>query len=312
MTTGWPRKKAARLLSAVALVIGLAACSTSNGSPASPDAAEGDETGTGLPVVTEVPKLVASLDLRLPLDAYIPSINEVQRMGLARRELISQCMLRLGVDIAIPKPVTGVGPRTWTERRYGLTDADEAAVLGYGLGKRDPNAHRDPTRGPKLSPLALAVLTGEGAALPNGMEVPPGGCSGDAERALEGQGSGGDPVPDRYLAQQLSQESFGRSQRDPRVLAAFQRWSDCMRGEGHDYDEPLDPFSDRSLQRGATRKAIDTAVDDVTCKRRTNVVGIWYAVESAHQKLLIEENRAALATLAETNAATSAVVARVL
>ena len=119
-------------------------------------------------------------------------------------------------------------------------------------------------------------------------------------------------MSDWYLAQQLSQESFGRSQRDPRVLAAFQRWSDCMRGEGHDYDDPLAPFSDRSLRNGSTHKAIDTAVDDVECKRRTNLVGIWYAVESAHQELLIEDNRAALATLAEANAATSAVVARVL
>ena len=302
--------KAARLLCAVSLVIGLAACSTSNGSPATPDPAAGDEASTALPVVTEVPRLLASVDLRLPLADYIPSINEVQRMGLARRELIGRCMQRFGVDIAIPKPVTGVGPRTWTERRYGITDAAHAAVLGYGLGKRDPSAHPDPTRGPKLSPLALAVLTGEGAALPNGVQVPPGGCSGDAERAL--QGPDGDQVSDWYLAQRLSQESFGRSQRDPRVLAAFKRWSDCMRVKGHEYDEPLAPFSDPSLRNGSTRKAIATAVDDVECKRRTNLVGIWYAVESAHQKLLIDDNRAALATLAEANAVTSAVVARVL
>ena len=306
--------KATQFLCAVALVIGLViglgACSTSNRSDASPEPADGDPTSTGLPVVTKVPQLVASVDLRLPLDDYIPSINEVQRIGLARRELIGQCMQRLGVDIAIPKPVTGVGPRTWTERRYGITDAAEAAVLGYGLGKRDPSAHRDPTDGPKLSPRALAVLTGEGAALPIGLQVPAGGCSGDAERTL--QGPDGDQVSDWYLAQRLSQESFERSRRDPRVLAAFQRWSECMRDQGHDYDEPLAPFSDRSLQNGATRKAIDTAVDDVECKRRTNLVGVWYAVESAHQDVLIEDNRAALATLAEANAATSAVVARVL
>ena len=75
---------------------------------------------------------------------------------------------------------------------------------------------------------------------------------------------------------------------------------------------PLAPFSDPSLKDGSTRKAVDTAVDDVECKRRSNVVGIWYAVESAYQELLIEDNRAALAVLAKANAATSAVVARVL
>jgi hypothetical protein len=291
------------------LVIGLVGCSTSNGSKAASEAASGEPTGVGVPVVAEVPQLAASRNLRLPLDDYLPSVRDLHQRGLARRKLISRCLLRMGVDVSLPKPVTDIGPRTWMERRYGLADVGQAAALGYGLGKREPSVHRGETAA-RLSPTALTVLTGEGAALLSRLQVPPGGCSGEAQRALAGTEDGQELDP--YLAQRLSQESFERSRLDPRVLEAFEDWSQCMRGHGHDYGDPLAPFSDRSLQRGATRKAIDTAVDDVQCKKRTNLVGIWYAVESAYQVTLIEDHRAALDALAAANAVTSEVVDRVL
>ena len=295
-----------RSLCGAALAIGLTACGTLNGPAATPRQAAAPD----LPVVTHVPRLLASLNLQQPLDAYLPSLREVGRYGMANRELIQRCMVGFGINVQLPKPPTGIGPRTWTERRYGLTDAAAAKVLGYGLGSRDPSAHPR-GREPRLAPKVLAVLTGTGPALPPG--VPAGGCSGQAQRTLAGDAdTSSSRVVDPYLAQQLSQESFARSRRDPRVVDAFSRWSLCMLAKGHHYKDPLAPFSDPALQHGPTPEAVQTAIDDVACKKTTNLVGTWFAVESAYQTELIKRHRADLEPLAAANAVTSRVVARVL
>jgi hypothetical protein len=292
-------------LCGAALTIGSAACGTVHG-PAATPRSTGD---AGLPVVNHVPRLVASLDLKLPLDAYLPSLREVARYGIANRELIQRCMEDLGIGVRLPKPTTGVGPRTWTDRRYGLTDATAATALGYGLGSRDPSAHPH-AHEPPLAAHVLAALTGEGPGLPQG--VPAGGCSGQAQRTLAGNADTGHRAVDPFLAQRLSQESFESSRDDPRVLDAFSRWSRCMLDKGHDYSDPLAPFSDPALQKGPTRKAVRTAVDDVACKRSTNLVGIWYAVESAYQTELIKSHHADLVPLALANTQTARAVAKVL
>jgi hypothetical protein len=285
-----------------------AGCAISKG----PAAAHESPTVASLPVVAHVPRLLASLHLRLPLDAYLPSLHEVERYGLANRELIHRCLLRFGVHVQTPPPVTGIGPRTWTERRYGLTDAKQAADLGYSLGDRDPSLHPGQTHGPRLNARALALLTGQGKIARDVPDLPAGGCSGLARRTLAGDEAIGDHIADPYLAQQLSQQSFESSRQDPRVQAVFKRWSQCMLADGHHYDDPLAPFSDSTLQHGPAAIAVHTAVDDVACKQATNLVGTWYAVESAYQNELIHDHYADLETLAAANTVTSRVIRKVL
>jgi len=297
-------------MGAAALMIAVAACSTSQEVNPAAGAANGVARDRGIPVVATVPHLTATLKLRLPLDDYLWSVDDLTRISLARRAIINRCLQGFGVDVVLPRPVTGIGPRTWMERRYGLTDSRDAALVGYGLGERDPS--KQPRESdPDLSPIALAVLTGEGAALTRGRPLPTGGCSEEAHRVLNGRASGKDHKADTFLPQRLSMESFELSRRDPRMVEAFDTWSACMRAAGHHYEDPLAPFTDKSAQ-GVTQFAIDTAIDDVKCKKRTNLVGIWYAVESAYQNVLIEDHRTELDTVATANAATSEVVERVL
>jgi hypothetical protein len=48
-----------------------------------------------------------------------------------------------------------------------------------------------------------------------------------------------------------------------------------------------------------TPAEIATAKADVACKQQTNLVGIWFTVESAHQRTLIIQNTTALNLAAE-------------
>src|SRR5215212_3038311 len=88
-----------RVICAGALVIGLAACSMSKELDPATGVANGDAKGGGLPVVAMVPHLTASLELRLPLDDYLWSVDDLARISLARRAIINRCLQRFGVDV---------------------------------------------------------------------------------------------------------------------------------------------------------------------------------------------------------------------
>jgi len=139
------------------------------------DAVPQNSSASGdVPAVSEVPRILKTLDLRLPLDRYLPSLPQVDQRSAAYRILTVRCLGQFDVHVMLPEPPTGVGLRSQNERRYGLTDA-AAARLGYGLGERDPRAHADERQEAQdLKPRALAVLTGEGAPFPP--ERPTGGA----------------------------------------------------------------------------------------------------------------------------------------
>ena len=262
-----------------ALVVTVVGC-------AGPGAAEHPAAGPG--TSGPVPALLRSADLRLPLDGYIPSIADAGRLARASRLLVRQCMAELGfTHYAVADPAPAGGPRTWNERRYGLSDPAQAA-RGYWPQSRTPAAA--PAQDAITSPAEGSAVTGR-VGVVNGRRVPSGGCGAEAQRRLRADDP---PGTDRYLSQQLSYQSFAASQRDARVRAVFGAWSGCMRAAGFVYGGPLDPPADRRFQGRVTGLEIATAKADVACKRQTNLVGVWFAVESAQQRSLIEANRAAL------------------
>ncbi len=266
---------------AVALAMAAAGCAAPGGANR-----QGPGTDPGGPGGT--PILLRSADLRLPLDDYLPSLADADRLARTGRALVRRCMRELGLDYSPPEPGPSAGPRTWNERRYGLADP-AAATRGYWPQSRAAAGTR---RRPTVATAEEgAAVTGRGVQVINGRPVPPGGCGGEAQRRLAAHDP---PGADRYLAQRLTSDSFFGSMQDPRVREVTRRWASCMKAAGHDYAGPLDPPKDRRFQGGVTPLEISTAKADVACKERTNIVGVWFTVESTRQSSLIEANRPAL------------------
>ena len=266
--------------SAVVLAVTAVGC-------AGPGAANRHDPGPGPAAPGPVPVLLRSADLRLPLDDYLLSLAEANRLARGGRALVRRCMRELGFDYSSPEPGPAAGPRTWNARRYGLADPAEA-TRGYwpadraaaGLGRRPSGA----------TAAEGAALTGRVGQI-NGRPVPEGGCGSEAQRRLVANDP---PGADRYLAQRLATDSYFGSQRDTRVQEVTRRWAICMKDAGYRYAGPLDPPKDRRFQGAVTPLEISTAEADVGCKQRTNLIGVWFADETARQRALIEANQAAL------------------
>jgi hypothetical protein len=124
------------------------------------------------------------------------------------------------------------------------------------------------------------------------MAVPDGGCIGEADRRLAGLAPAG---ADPRLGNRLQLESFQVSKRDGRVRDAFRAWSACMRRAGYEYATPLTVAGDPQFAGNRpSQREIAVARADVSCKASTNVIGIWFTVESAYQNAWIGQHATAM------------------
>ncbi len=263
-------------LTSALLLLVLAGCSTAKASAS---------TSTGEPAIGAVPKILDSSTLRLPVEDYLPSSAEDDRLGVADLALIRSCMARFGIKYDI-KPILGstYGPVSLTDRRYGITDATLAAHYGYGLGPRDPALQKRPDK-PDIGSAGETALSGEGQSEVNGITVPNGGCIGEADRKLSGS------VPasvDMHKGNTLQFQSFAQSRADSRVVAAFKEWSACMARSGYHYADPLAAAGDPDFAGAANSHDVAVALADISCKSETNLVGIWFTVESAYERQVID------------------------
>ena len=236
------------------------------------------------PATGPAPEVLAGAGLRLPVEDYLPTGDQNDRLAQAQVALIRGCLARwgFGYDV-VPVPSGRYGPTSLTDRRYGITDLALARVYGYGLGPRDPSLITRPSP-PKLDPDGVTVLSGQGRSVVAGLAVPAGGCIGEADRALAGSLS----PADLRRGGDLQVESFARSRVDSRVRAVFQAWSSCVARSGYRYADPLAAAADPAFTGSPDRHQIDVATADIGCKASTNLVGVWFTVESAYQQRAID------------------------
>lgn len=273
-------KRRARSATAVLACLLAAGCSSSSGKRT---AVESEKIPP--PKVTSIPKIADASDLTLPIQRYLYSDRELSLLMRAREKRIAVCMHGLGIGYTPPKQQKNAGPKTITERRYGLADPALAKRSGYHL----PGVQVRPQ--PTLPAAEFAALTGQGA----GSTVPKGGCSGQAQRDI----AGNDTFGPADLAQDLNARSFRLSMRDTRVRAVFTSWASCMKRDGFSYPDPLKVMADPKFSQASPGKGEQAVASaDVECKRRVNLIGIWYTVESAYQRKLIENNYKALEDIA--------------
>ncbi|GAA1182683.1 hypothetical protein GCM10009664_56050 [Kitasatospora gansuensis] len=230
------------------------------------------------------------------MEAYLFSEADTEKLTRAGAVLRKKCLQRFGLDYAIRPADPPTGPRTFLDRRYGLTDQAEAAANGYHLGDRDPRTH--PVHPPQFSAEQQQVLTGrlpgktgadDSALQVNGVPVPLGGCYDEAKRALAGPGELGSSA----VARQANFQTFKASLSVPQVTQAFEAWSGCMKDKGYSYPNPMDAIGDsRFLGDSPTPPELQVATADVTCKQQVNLIDTWFAVETSLQKELIARQQA--------------------
>ncbi|MFD8630813.1 hypothetical protein [Streptomyces sp. NPDC059533] len=279
--------------SAAALALLLTGCSRSG------DGDSGEE-----PAIGSVPTILESRSLAFPISAYLPDDRQQGTLAQAQDLLIDQCMQRYGFryqEMRKPGPDAGQNDNS---RRYGISDPTEAAGLGYdnprvARSQKPPRPAYGPNEelvldGLQVDPSTQFPTSQEEAeksdvatTVVGGRKVPAGGCKRESALKLHS------PTKDTVRsmdAQGFGLDAYSRSRKDSRVVGAFKSWSACMGRYGYTVDNPMDqpPGIDNSNIRSP--QAIAMAKQDVDCKRETNLVGIWYTVELAYQKRVIEQN----------------------
>jgi hypothetical protein len=257
------------------------------------------------PVPTPVAHSMAGLSL--PISKYTLDPAQEAQVERAGDYLTQQCMRRFGFDYPVTPPSkAALATKVFTEfnsRRYGVTNRESVLLYGYGLPPWVQGAEPRPME--KMSDAEFMVLDGTADDRKRsvaGQQIPPDGCSGEAERKLSGAGLGtkkGTASP-AALPAQILQTSFLRAQSDPRVLMVFQRWATCMKERGYSYENPFKALGDKRWTREGNHPSKahrETALADIDCKKKTNVIGVEYAIESEYQNIEIDKHAEELARI---------------
>jgi hypothetical protein len=282
--------------SALALICATAAVGCGGNSPSSVTSTKPVLT-VAQPAPSHIPSLTTTLGLSLPIEAYLVPPEDYTQMLRADAVLVRQCMAGYGFEYTPPDfsgPESSLSP-TNMSRRYGVVDL--SSVGTYGYHKPQAKKPKKPAASRPMSESARLVFLGDSpgsgfehkSRVYRGRNVPKGGCSGEAQRNL---GAG----LDERLAEDINDASYQQSLANPTVLASFTKWSACMKQSGYSLTTPAQAPG-FTLQEAPTAAEIQQAKADVTCKTRTNVVGVWFTVESAIQQGLIARNEEALSDL---------------
>ena len=234
--------------------------------------------------------------LHLPIEDYLLTGKQAKDLADARMVLALSCLDRFDIERPlIPKPRTSFRPGDTSivvnpARRYGVLDPEVVSRYGY---HPEPGTYPDLTTSaePELTRTAALVLHGDEEhpdrrVRVHGRTVPDGGCLGEAQRRL-----GGRPgvYGDSSLAAELNVNSFAVTRDDPRVRAAIDAWSACMRVAGHPQTDPLEALGQGkpSVRPTATRQEIAVATADLACKRSTRLAAVWAQAEREYQEAAI-------------------------
>ncbi|MFJ1979185.1 hypothetical protein [Streptomyces albogriseolus] len=296
-----------RHVAAVGAVLALAGCSASGSDGA---------VGWTEPLVEATPAMLKTAGASFPLDAYEATPEQQDTLTRAQGVLTSRCMARLGFTYQAPEqPVPSASESN--ARVFGLVDSDIAAQYGY-LNPGMANAMQKAPAGKTLTEAEQLALTGkedlDPADLPsnlqeaeksggsdlqfNGERVPVGGCVRESFLKLYARKAN---EVDILFVFNLKNEAQSRAREDSRVRAVDKRWSQCMAKAGYTVSDPMKAAKQLGLTGTelSSPRAVTAAKADVRCKQQVNLVGVRFAVTTAYQQQLIEQQAETLALVKE-------------
>lgn len=279
----------------------------------------GAQAGSAPPEVTATPVASDPAALVLPIEQYLYTPAQTDELSTAMYLGVRRCMAEFGYSLPARSMLGSQYSGGLVPLRYGPSDMTSAGTYGYHRPPPPGGAkvmaqpvlsatERYTYFGPRAGTSDTAPATPEPTAA-HGRPVPRGGCLAQAQRDIAGDAVFGQSP----IAEQIKQAGYAASTADPRVVAVFHQWSACMRGRGYSYPDPVRAYEDpRWNTPSATTAEIAAAKADVTCKRQTNLVGVWFAVESAYQDQQIGQQRAGLAAERAAKGEQLAKAARIL
>jgi hypothetical protein len=277
------------VITCLLLVGALTACGAANGHHTTvelvPDAPTRMVSSDGVP-----PPSRLALELKLPLDRYSLSIDQIYTVEAGAGVLTARCMRKLGLDW--PSVEYGAQGDWRNRRRYGVIELDVAHAFGY---------HAVPAL---LAPTTIynekvrryrSLSRAQREAAYNVRD----GCVDRGVRELSAHA----PTVDRSLLGRLDHESLTRSLQQPAVRPALRGWRRCMRQHGHPYASPLAASADPrwSQQEKATAVERLTATVDVQCQRTSGLIRSWRRSEVRLQRELIRSHDSALRKLSDAD-----------
>ena len=227
------------------------------------------------------------LALHLPLDRYIPSVDEIYTVEAATDRLVRRCMAERGLSWPlVGHPVFG----DWrNRRRYGVIETLVAHHYGF---------HAVPAL---LGPVQVyndkvrrtnALTYRQRSALTD----PKTGCEPMAYAQLRR----GISQPDYSLANHLGGQSLYAAEKQPDVRVALDQWSHCMLAAGYHYADPLAASADERWSKSdkATPLEVTTAETAVRCDDQVNLVTTWSDADATIQRGMITQNADYFAAMA--------------
>src|SRR4051812_34234422 len=281
------------LICAVAAVGLLAGCSNALGGASSQGEKQPKPTVSKVPGVTSIRQLTDTADLALPVDSYMPSGHDLLETTNAMTTLEQRCVSRYGLRYTPSEARLPTFSKN--SRRYGVPESLEVArEFGFHMTKNDPRGLPNHLSAPPSQEVRTVLTATSPQGLVSsyhGMPLPKGGCVAEADHAISG-GDGDQRAGHSPVAEEIRAHSFEYSQLDPRVIAAQTAWKKCMSAQGYtNYQKTFDAQGDdRWNAAAATSQEIGVAVADWQCAKHVNLVGIWFAVESAYQNTQIEKH----------------------
>ncbi|MFI1070371.1 hypothetical protein [Streptomyces puniciscabiei] len=215
--------------------------------------------------------------MRLPVEDYMLSNTDTAQIEDARSAVESACMRQHGFTFNPPSAgdtIPAGFDEANMERRYGLADDAVARTHGYQLpGATDPSQEQAESDAEEKAENRTDAWD---QALDDV-------CIPEANKKI-GVINPTDP------AGELSAQSFEATKTQAPVAKALAAWSSCMNRAGHNFRSPLDAPAAFSPAAAAGRTVskpsyaeVQTATADVTCKKSSRLVVVWYKAEVAYQ-----------------------------
>jgi hypothetical protein len=309
---------------AAATLVLLAGCS--GGAAEKPDPA--DVLAVPPPSPAAIATLASTNGLTLPTEAYVPTAEEQNLINNAEIKLIVDCMNKYG--FAYPAVPSNVTAKRQADRLYGVGELATAQKYGFhvpsktegGSNSGHPIGGSDTgTSAPQRTSSAAELLVLSGSAdgtsendKPGdyqGKAIPVGGCAGDARRVVTGV----DEIDPTKLAESLTVAMWQKSASDSRVVDVISKWAACMKESGYNYASPMEAGADHpewTRARYPNQAEIQAAVTDVTCKQKTNLIGLWFTIEKGYEEAAIQKQIQELTHIKESWTAAARKAAQIL